>query len=68
MYAYMMYLLDNKPMALQTAHCNKQHSALSVNGLGWDIARQIIHKTYSHTICADASQGYLTDVSCPGRT
>ena len=77
MYAYMMYLLDTKPMALQIAHCNKQYNTISVNDLvGLGIARQVIHLTYfdftqykySHTICADANQGHLTDVSCPCRT
>ena len=49
----MMYLLDTKPMALQTVHCNKQYSTLSIDDLGWDIARQIIHKTYllTHNLC-----------------
>ena len=68
MYAYMMYLLDAKPMALRTAHSNKQCNNLNSNDLGNGIVRQIIHETYSHTICADASQGHQTDVSCPCRT
>ena len=38
---------------------------LTLNNSGEGVARLIYHSTYLHTSCSDATQGHLTDVSCP---
>ena len=38
---------------------------LILNDLGGGVAQQLIHTLFLQTTCSDATQGHLTDSSCP---